>query len=130
MEYSSLSKKAFIKYLKSFVKVVENKVRQKMPIKFLLMFDGWSYSGTYYVAMFALYPLNSELGHYYHLLCFLPLENEAGHSATEQEMLSDMLRVYLGNNFQILSPSFLAIVLQIAYLQETSTVFLLIAQVI
>lgn len=51
------------------------------------MFDGWSEEGSYFVAIFALYPAPGILGYEACLLSFFPLENETDSSANEHEEL-------------------------------------------
>lgn len=94
IKYRCLSYKSFIKYIQSFIKLVESKFKQKLPNKFSMMFHGRSDFDTYYVAMYALYSSNNEIRYSYYLWCFLPLENKANHFGKYEKQFSYVLGLF------------------------------------
>ena len=75
----------FMKYMSLLTEVVENKISSFLPLKFTLVFDGWSHNSTHYLAVFASYPAPTEKGYAVRLLTVSPLIDESNLSAKEHE---------------------------------------------
>lgn len=87
MKYKSLPYKAFVKYTEKLVGIVEPKIKNMLQERFLIMYDEWFDSETYFVATLALYTSNAVSGYDCHLLCFSPLENGDDYYAREHKLL-------------------------------------------
>lgn len=60
MNVSPLSSKTLRKYILSLVPLVEDAIKERLPTKFAIMFDGWTDSHMHYVAIFATYMYNGK----------------------------------------------------------------------
>jgi hypothetical protein len=73
----NISLDSFMNVLKSLVEVVETQIRNILPDKFALVFDGWTLSNTHFLAVFSTFPDSKSItGYKKVLLSFSPLTNE------------------------------------------------------
>ncbi|RHZ21995.1 hypothetical protein DYB37_006755 [Aphanomyces astaci] len=71
---------------------IERKLTLTLPDKLTLVFDGWTYRSTHYVALFASFPSDDPIGYSRELLAFAPINDEdylsaAAHSEFESFVL-------------------------------------------
>ena len=84
--------------------VVEQKIRDLLPSQFAIMFDGWSSGGTHFLAVFAVFPDDTnDRGYNRVLLSFAPLEDEEHLDANSHwDSVYEVLKMY-GKNFMNVS---------------------------
>ena len=102
-EYSKLEPictKTLKKYMDRVTKRVEQKISSLLPEKFSIVLDGWTKKSTHFVAVFAVYPVDTELGYESVLLGFSPLLCETNFGAkNHHELLEWTLELY-GKNIE------------------------------
>jgi len=78
VRHDSISLSTFMTYLVRLTKVVETKLKDSLPEKLALVFDGWSSGSTHYVGVFASFSSSaSKVGYETRLLAFSPFEDES-----------------------------------------------------
>lgn len=88
-KYSKLepiSCNSLMKYIDLLVKNVELKIKNSLPSKFGLVLDGWTDKSTHYIAVFAIFPSDSNRREI--LLAFSPLLDES-------DLTADSVRSFL-----------------------------------
>eukprot|EP00171_Calliarthron_tuberculosum_P001888 IDg1888t1 len=81
VKHGQMSLSTFMRYLPILTRHVEEKIRNKLPEKFALVFDGWTSGSTHFLAVFASYS-NIEPGECsVRLLAFSPFEDESTFNA-------------------------------------------------
>jgi len=81
VQYPPISRPSVSKYLVALTAHVESKIRSQLPDRIALVFDGWSSNDTHFVAVYATYSSESELGYNSVLLAFSPFEDESSQDA-------------------------------------------------
>jgi len=95
IKYGSLSVKSLKKYMNLLAEKVEKKLAEILPSKFALIFDGWTAGDTHYVALYASFSSNNDLGFSTALLSFAPLDTETSQSAkAHQKYIEYVLNLY------------------------------------
>ncbi|KAG7341354.1 hypothetical protein IV203_023305 [Nitzschia inconspicua] len=97
MKHGSIARNTLMKYMCNLSEIVENKIAETLPLKFALVFYGWSSDdNTHYVALFATYPDPTKEHRYSKvLLSMSPMRD--GDNLTAQEhhaFITDILGVY------------------------------------
>jgi hypothetical protein len=77
--YSPICTDTLMKYLLATEKAVVRKIREMIPTKFGIIFDGWSSGTVHYVAVYAVFPENGNRTQI--LLAMQPLYDETSQSA-------------------------------------------------
>ncbi len=81
IRYDPITRKTLAKYLEKLTSRVEQRISEKLPSKFAIVFDGWSTGDAHYVACFASFESNSKFGFSMILLGFSPFEDELSQDA-------------------------------------------------
>lgn len=70
-------------YIKNLTSLVKNKVRELLPDRFTIIFDGWTSGSTQYVTEFAKFPSTAEKGYQKVRLGLSSMGNELSQRADE-----------------------------------------------
>jgi len=83
-------------YLTGLTKLVETRIKDLLPEKFSLVFDGWSAGSTHFVAVFASFTSEKEdSGYETRLLGFSPFEDETSCDGDHHiEFIKGVLEIY------------------------------------
>ena len=82
-------------YLPRVTAVVERKISDILPDKFALVFDGWTIGSTHFLAVFASFPAEKEIGYSMRLLTMSPMGEEEDLTApTHLKFIEYILGVY------------------------------------
>lgn len=81
IKYKPMTYHTFIKYMSRLTATVEKKIAKLLPNKFALVIDGWSSSGTHYLAVFATFASSNSKEYSSILLGFSPFEDETSLNA-------------------------------------------------
>lgn len=93
--HASISRTALMKYMHDLLLLVEKKIREVLPNRLAITFDGWGSGDTHYNAVFATFPSQNDFGYDIFLLACSPMENEESLNADEHfEFLSFVLSVF------------------------------------
>ena len=83
-----------MKYMELLVLQVENRIKDDLPEKFAIIFDGWSEDSTHFIGIFAVFSSAKDITKQ-HLLAFTPLLDETDLSAHSQSaLIIDTLELY------------------------------------
>ncbi|KAG7354964.1 hypothetical protein IV203_004320 [Nitzschia inconspicua] len=97
MKHGSIARNTLMKYMGNLSEIVENKIAETLPLKFALVFDGWSSDdNTHYVALFATFPDPTKEHRYLKVLLSMSPMGD-GDNLTAQEhhaFITDILGVY------------------------------------
>ena len=95
-KYSNLNpicRNTLMKYLNLVTLEVENAIKDQLPDKFVIAFDGWTTGSTHYVGIMATVP--KESSYETMLLAFTPLIDETCLNSTEQcRLIEETLELY------------------------------------
>ena len=90
-----IARKTVSKYITLLTRHVEGKIASRLPLKFALIFDGWSANQAHFVGVFATFPSSNDLGFERILLSLSPFENEENLTAdAHMSFLQYFLSVY------------------------------------
>lgn len=93
--HSSISVDTLMTYLSQLTTLVEEKIKEKLPSRFAVIFDGWTGGDTHYVSVFASFPAVNACGYESVLLALAPMGEEDSHTADEHySFLKFVLSVY------------------------------------
>eukprot|EP00171_Calliarthron_tuberculosum_P021824 IDg21824t1 len=99
VRYEHLSTKTLVRYLSKLSTRVEDRIRNLLPEKFALIFDGWTSSDTHFVAIFASFPVKSTNGYRTVLLSFSPFEDEVSQNAKNHYLFACFVLDLYGKSF-------------------------------
>lgn len=94
-KHDAMCRKTFMTYMQKLTRVVETVIRDRLPNRFAITFDGWAGGDTHYVSVFAVFPADNVNGYDRFLLACSPMENEDSLNANEHyEFLEWVLALF------------------------------------
>lgn len=84
-----------MRFFPRITEVAEEKIADRLPERFALVFDGWKMGSTHFLALFASFPADGDCGYELRLLTFSPLINETSLGAAQHlSSISYILELY------------------------------------
>ena len=100
VRYDTISRNTLAKYMSLITERVEEKVRRKLPDKFALVFDGWTTTDYHYVAVFATFPVENNIGYEAVFLAFSPFEDDSSQDAAHHLDYVKWVLNYFGKSLE------------------------------
>lgn len=94
-QHEGIFRKTLVIYVNKLTLFVESIVRERVPYRFAIVFDGWAGGDTDYISVYGTFPSNSSCRYENILLACSPMEHEDTVNATEHyEILQFVLGIF------------------------------------
>lgn len=76
LNYDAMHRKSFMNYMQNITRLVEKVIRDGLPNRFAMTFDGWAEGDTNFVSVFAVFYADNVNGYDLFLFACSPMANE------------------------------------------------------